>query len=148
MRGGLKWEVVLNERWSLMRGQINRIYKDFESKMRQFMYSMMKFYQSFWGSILWLLMTWQGARSSAATMLLRKRTQALVFFNRLRPWQNGHHFPEVIFKCIFLNKNVWILIKISLKFVSAGPINNIPSLVLDNGLAPTRWQVIIWANAG
>ena len=34
-----------------------------------------------------------------------------------------------IFKCIFLNENVWISIKISLKFVPKGPINNIPSLV-------------------
>ena len=30
-----------------------------------------------------------------------------------------------IFKCIFLNENVWIMIKITLKFVSKGPINNI-----------------------
>ena len=34
-----------------------------------------------------------------------------------------------IFKCIFLNENVWILIEISLKFVPKGPINNIPALV-------------------
>ena len=34
-----------------------------------------------------------------------------------------------IFKCIFLNENVWILIKISLKFVPKGPIINIPALV-------------------
>ena len=30
---------------------------------------------------------------------------------------NGRHFAEDIFKCIFLNENVWIRIKISLKFV-------------------------------
>ena len=30
---------------------------------------------------------------------------------------------------IFLNENILILIKISLKFVPMGPINNIPSLV-------------------
>ena len=33
-----------------------------------------------------------------------------------------------IFKCIFLNENVWISIKISLKFVPYGPIDNMPSL--------------------
>ena len=33
------------------------------------------------------------------------------------------------FKNKFVNKNVLILIKISLKFVPKGPINNIPSLV-------------------
>ena len=47
----------------------------------------------------------------------------------LRPRQNGRHFPDGIFKCIFLNNNVWISIKISLKFVPNGLINNIPSLV-------------------
>ena len=34
-----------------------------------------------------------------------------------------------IFKCIFLYENVWISIKISLKFVPMGPIINIPALV-------------------
>ena len=43
--------------------------------------------------------------------------------------QNGRHFPDDIFKCIFLNENVWIPLKISLKFVPTGPINNIPTLV-------------------
>ena len=44
----------------------------------------------------------------------------------LRPRQNGRHFPDDILKWIFLNENVWIPIKISLKFVPSGPINNIP----------------------
>ena len=50
--------------------------------------------------------------------------------NTLRPRQNGRHFADDIFKCIFLNENVLIPIKISLKFVPKGPINNIPALVL------------------
>ena len=41
----------------------------------------------------------------------------------------GRNFTEGIFKCIFLNENVWIPIKVSLKFVPKGPINNIPALV-------------------
>ena len=49
--------------------------------------------------------------------------------NTLRPRQNGREFPDDIFKCIFLNENIWISIEISLKFVPKGPINNIPSLV-------------------
>ena len=49
--------------------------------------------------------------------------------NTLRPRQNGRHFPDDIFKSIFVNENVWILIKISLKFVPKVPINNIPALV-------------------
>ena len=49
--------------------------------------------------------------------------------NTLRPRQNGRRLADDVFKCIFLSENVWILIKISLKFVPRGPINNIPSLV-------------------
>ena len=58
--------------------------------------------------------------------------------NTLRPRQNGRHFPDDIFKCIFLNENIWILIKFSLKFVPKGPINNIPSLV----------QIMAWRRPG
>ena len=50
--------------------------------------------------------------------------------NTLRQRQNGRHLPDDIFKCIFLNENVWISHKISLKFVPRVPINNIPALVL------------------
>ena len=42
---------------------------------------------------------------------------------------NGRHFPDDIFKCIFMNEKFCILIRISLKFVAKGPINNIPALV-------------------
>ena len=57
--------------------------------------------------------------------------------NMLKPRQNGRHFAD-IFKCIFLNENVLILIKISLKFVTKGPINNIPALV----------QIMAWRRPG
>ena len=50
-------------------------------------------------------------------------------FNKLRPRQNGRHFADDTFKRIFLNENVGILIKISLKFVPKGTINNTPALV-------------------
>ena len=43
--------------------------------------------------------------------------------------KNGRHFPDYIFKCIFLNENIWIPITISLKFVPKARINNIPALV-------------------
>ena len=60
--------------------------------------------------------------------------QVFVFheegFNTLRLRQKGHHFADDLFKRIFLNENVWISIKISLRFVPKGPINNIPALVL------------------
>ena len=47
----------------------------------------------------------------------------------LRPTRNGRRFADDTFKRIFLNENVRISIKISLKFVPKGPINNNPSLV-------------------
>ena len=50
-------------------------------------------------------------------------------FTTLRPRQNGRHFEDDIFKCIFLNANAWIPITFSLKFVPQGPINNMPALV-------------------
>ena len=49
--------------------------------------------------------------------------------NTLRPRQDGRHFPDDTFEWIFLNENVEMSIKISLKFIPRGPINNIPALV-------------------
>ena len=49
--------------------------------------------------------------------------------NSLRPRQNRCHYAYDVFKCSFSIENVWIPIKISLKFVPKGPINNIPVLV-------------------
>ena len=48
--------------------------------------------------------------------------------NTLRPRPNGHHFADDVFKHIFLNENVCILLKISLKFVPKDLINNISAL--------------------
>ena len=56
-------------------------------------------------------------------------------FNSLRP---RHRFADDIFKFIFLNENIWIPIKTSLKVVPKGPINNIPALV----------QVMAWRRPG
>ena len=50
-------------------------------------------------------------------------------FNTLSPRQNGRHFADDTFNRIFVNENVRIPIKISLKFVPKGSINNIPAMV-------------------
>ena len=50
--------------------------------------------------------------------------------NTLRPRQEGLHFPDVIFKCIFLKENLKISIYILLKLSPKGPTNNISSLAL------------------
>ena len=60
------------------------------------------------------------------------------YINSLRPRQNRHHFVDSVFKCNFFNENVWIAIKISLKFVPKSPINNIPALV----------QILAWRLTG
>ena len=49
--------------------------------------------------------------------------------NSSPPGQNGRHFADDVFGCIFVNEEFCILIKISLKFVPKGPINNKPALV-------------------
>ena len=58
--------------------------------------------------------------------------------NTLRPRQKCRHFADDIFKCILLNENVWISLKICLKFVLKVPINNIPVLV----------QIMAWRRSG
>ena len=55
-----------------------------------------------------------------------------------RPRQDGRHFADEILRCYFLNENVWIPIKISLKFAPKSPINNIPTLV----------QIMAWRRPG
>ena len=60
--------------------------------------------------------------------LFRSRLWATlcIYIHTLRLRQNGRHFADDIFKCIFLNENIWISINISLNFVPKGQINNIP----------------------
>ena len=60
----------------------------------------------------------------------------LVFINTLRQRQNGSHFADDTFKRIFLYEIFFI--KISLKFVRKGPVNNILALV----------QIMAWRRPG
>ena len=66
----------------------------------------------------------------------------------LRSRQNGRHFLDDILKCIFLNENVWISVKISFKFVPKVRIRQNFNIGSDNDLAPTRRQAIILTNDG
>ena len=56
----------------------------------------------------------------------------------VRPRQDGHHFADDIFKCIFVIENVRISLKFSMKFVSKIQMNNIPALV----------QMMAWRQPG
>ena len=58
--------------------------------------------------------------------------------NTLRPEQDGRHFTDDIFTCIFFNENGCILIKFSLKYVRKGSIDNNPALV----------QIMAWRRSG
>ena len=73
----------------------------------------------------------------------------MLSLTHLLPGQNGRRFADDMFKCIFLNENMWISNEISLKYVLWVLIDNIQyvSTGLDNGLAPSKRQVIIWTNA-
>ena len=71
-------------------------------------------------------------------IMIHDLTSAAVFLNSLRPRQNGRHFADDTFNRIFVNENVRISNKFSLKFVPKGPINNIQALV----------QIMAWRRPG
>ena len=58
--------------------------------------------------------------------------------NTSRPRQTDLHLADDIFNCIFLNENVWTSLKISLKFVPKGPIDNMLTL----------FQIMAWHQTG
>ena len=64
-----------------------------------------------------------------------KRARLVAIVLSFRSEQQGQHFAGDIFKCIFLNENRHILMRVSLKFVPGGPIDNTSPLV----------QVIWWS---
>ena len=58
--------------------------------------------------------------------------------NTLRARQNGWHFPDDIYKWIFLNESVLIVNTIWLYFVPKGPIDNNTELI----------QIMAWHQTG
>ena len=75
-------------------------------------------------------------QSSVLLLLTNYARNPMV--NSLRPRQNGRHFADNIFKCIFLNVNFRVSNKISLKYVPWGLINNMTALV----------QIMAWRRIG
>ena len=74
--------------------------------------------------------SWRLSSTHTAWQHLKGQYHGMTLvLNTLRPWQNGCHLPDNIFKCIFIQENARSSIKISLKFVPEGPIDNIPALV-------------------
>ena len=66
--------------------------------------------------------------------------EALNWFTKILtpPGQNGRHFPDDIFKCVYWNENVLISIKIFTEVYSHGPISITPALV----------QIMAWRRPG
>ena len=81
---------------------------------------------------------WCPNKDTCLSPLVISENQHWACVNTLRLRYNDRYFPDGIFKRIFLNGNVLISIKISLKFVPMGPINNIPALV----------QIMAWRRPG
>ena len=69
-------------------------------------------------------------------IIITANSQSVI--NTLRPRKNERRFADDIFKCIVLIETVRISIKIPLKFVPKGPINNNPALV----------QIMAWRRPG
>ena len=46
--------------------------------------------------------------------------------------KNGYHFADDLFKLIFFNENIYILIQISLNFVPRHPIDNNFEIIENN----------------
>ena len=61
-----------------------------------------------------------------------------MFLNLSPPGQNGHHFADDIFRCIFVNEKFCSLIRISLEFAHKCLIDNIPAL----------GQIMAWRRPG
>ena len=72
--------------------------------------------------------------------MMTQLTDAYIpqWVNSFLPRQNGRHFADDICKSIFMNEKFCIFIKISLKFVPKGPIDNNPALV----------QIMAWHGIG
>ena len=61
-----------------------------------------------------------------------------TLINPSPPEQNGRRFAADVFRCIFVNEKFCILVEISLKFVSYGPIDNNTGFV----------QIVAWRRIG
>ena len=79
--------------------------------------------------VTWIIADIFGGGNSGNYVGVMSSDIQILSLNTLRPRQNRRLFADNIFKCVFLNENVWISINISPKFVPKGPINHIPALV-------------------
>ena len=87
----------------------------------------------------WVIQTCIGKNGGSVVPLSNFIIDALLkLFSSMRPRQNGRHFTDDIFKCIFLNEKVRFFTKMSMKFVPWDPIDNNPVLV----------YIMVWRRPG
>ena len=72
-----------------------------------------------------MLRVWAGPGSQGGNVTSCKENR----INSLAPGQDGRHFADDIFRSILMNEKLCVLIKISMKFIRKGPIDNNPVLV-------------------
>ena len=72
-----------------------------------------------------------------------------IWLNALRPIQNRRHFPDDIFKCMFVNENVWTSIKqihwsllLSIQYSGIGSDNGLLMVSLLTDIYVTRPQSV------
>ena len=68
------------------------------------------------------------------------RENMIKSYNSFPPGQNGCHFADDIFRCIFVSEKICILIEISLKFVSKGPMMHVCGTRGDELIAQGTWK--------
>ena len=76
---------------------------------------------------------WQRPGAVRQCLVLRQshnwRVSSVHQFDSSPPGQNGRHFADDVFRCIFVTEKYCILIENSLKLIPKGPIDNKPALV-------------------
>ena len=93
-------------------------------------------------NILEEMITLQNVFCKMTTMLLRPQC-----VSTLRARQNGRHFADDVFKCLFLTENFWISDNISLKYVHRLKLTKC-HLWRRKGLVLNRRQAFFWTNDG
>ena len=88
------------------------------------------FFSMYWpcfrhGLVVWLPLTFR----PYAELMVNCNVLGCWIWSNILPLRPTRHFPDDIFNCSFLNVNVWISIRISLKFVSEALIDNKIALV-------------------
>ena len=73
-------------------------------------------------------------------------TRCHTNINTLRARENGQYLANGIFKCIFLNAKVWILMKMSQNIIFLRVWFQLVSIGCSNGLVPNRQQAMVWTN--